>query len=794
MQNKVSSRQAASKFTQGLTSLDDLQNLLGELSAPVKIFRVFAIEKVIREGASKELLQALQNNRQTEEDPECLMLLDHAISSVEERLTGKKAEPEKAKARITPAEFAQMNSQQQLQAINKTPAATLRKDGGAQAIKTLWHSSISPVVQAEIVKKCSQFWPDELADMLENCLNSKSSVLQIASLETIISRFPDRLQKNFEKLVMSSDPIIRATAIRGLARRHPQSAAVFLAQSLRKGDYYTRLAALRAISVMPFNLNRSSLIELLGQEKDEKLLKILAAIIISNPDREIPFRICDLIEKAPPSRQEFLQELQKNCCTMIRMAELCPDFKQYLATLKRYPNRIKARHFVQSCINTYDSADEVTRRELIIMLREKMQIAEVAEAVAAQASTDRCELLRLAAQAPEKAPVIATAVDTTNDPDDLLKKLLRIRIAGDKSATETIETAFKIAKAGSSLLPAAFRAAVISQDPRWLERARQCLRNDNEDLVATALEYLAAFDSDSFMLQIRLFVNSPSLIIRTAMLRSLCRLSPENAQQLLSSMLGDKELRVREKAISSLVHFEFAGIRDLLASFLERENHVELINSCLSFYLTNPIMESTYDLEKLAVLKPTLQHLFHKTGESLKETLCEFGIASEEEISAYLQKRKAEDALSETSDEAEKLEKARLNDLARKMSWSSLSDTLKDFSEFYPLIKRVFLAVMLLAALFFFLTGSGEDTIPETIEGFTPIAAEVTDYRLTVQSFNQHDGSVTAISDDNQKILALPRPGKAFVAQPGDKITIRAMPFRVLPDKTLAVKTIEIKK
>jgi HEAT repeat protein len=775
--------------------LEDLQNLLSELSAPVKIFRVFAIEKAIREGNSQELLQTLKTRKQIEDDAECCMLLDHAISAVSERLPGVKSAPKKD-SRVTPAEFARMTPQEQLQAINKTPTSTLKKDGAVQTINILWQSTSSPVVQAEIIKRCTHFWPEQLADLLETCLSSDSTVLQIASLETVINRFPERLQKNFDKLVMSSDPIIRATAIRGLARRHPQSAAVFLAQSLRKGDYYTRLAALRAISVMPFNLNRSSLIELLSHENDEKLLKILSAIIISNPDREMPFRICDLIEKAPPERQKYLLELQKNCCAMIKMAELCPDYKQYMATVARYPKRLKARKFVQSCISTYENADTATRKELVNLLREKMQVQEVAEAVAAQTSTEKSELLHLAATKaePAKTPVLSSsASETVDDPEELMKTLLRIRIAGEKSSSGVIAKAFGVAKPGSALLPAAFRAAVINQDSGWLEKARKFLRNDNEDLVAAALEYLATFDSENFLLQIRLFINSPSLIIRTSLLRSLCRLNPESARQLLASMLSDKELRVREKAISSLVHFEFAEIRDLLTTFLERENNVELVSACLSFYLTNPVMESTCDLEKLANSRPTLHHLFAKTGEALKESLCEFGIASEEEIAAWLQKCREENARSQAS-EAENHEKARLNDLARKVTWNSLSDTFSGFSQYYPLLKGGFLAFMFLVALFFFLTGSAEDSVPETIEGFTPIAAEITDYNLTVQSFNPQEGSITAISDDRQKILALPRPGKAFVARPGDQIKIRAMPFRILPDKTLAVKTIEIKK
>ncbi len=774
--------------------MEDLNSLIAELSAPVKAFRVFAIEKAIRSGDSTDLLKALQSRRQFEDDDECMMLLNHAISSVEERQARKTTGKDNAKPKITPADFARMKADEQLEALRKTAVSTFKKDGGTKAIQILWQTSVKAVVKAEIVRKCSAFWPDELADLLETSLSDDSSVLQIASLEAIISRFPDRLQKNFDRLVMSPDPIIRATAIRGLARRHPQSAAVFLAESLKKGDYYTRLAALRAISVMPFNLNKSSLIELLGREKDERLLKIIAAIMLSNPDREVPFRICDIIEKAPPARQSFLQDLQKNCCAMIRMAEICPDHNQYLATLRKYPNRIKARHFVQSCINTYESGDQATRNELVILLREKMLIAEVSEAVKTMlSSSDGSELLRLASEKPKVSETTIERSRSGDEPADLLKKLLRIRTVGEEGSDKILESVFNSGKAGATIVPAAFRAAITCRNDRWCEKARQSLRSDNEDLVAASLEYLATFDSDSFMLQIRKFINSPSLIIRTALLRSLCRQSPESAYQLLSSMLADKDTRVREKAIGSLIHFEFSSIRDLLPPFLERENNMEMLNACLSFYLTNPVMESTFDLSRLSVTRPEMQSVFSKTCTALRETLVEFNIASEEEISSYMERQHQLAAESDKNKE-EGLEKARLANLASTVKWnrSNISASIRDLSEFYPLMKRLFLGAMLLLALFFFLSGSDDDTVPSAIEGYTPIASQVTQFQLRVQRLNSSDGSITAITADNKSIMALPRPGKAFVANPGDQIVIRALPFRTLPDQTLVVKTIEV--
>ncbi|HMM59968.1 MAG TPA: hypothetical protein PKC25_07545 [Candidatus Rifleibacterium sp.] len=141
--------------------MEDVNSLVSELAAPVKAFRVFALEKAIRSGESEELLKALSARLQFEDDDECLMLLRHAISSVEERLSRKKAPAKPASEKISPAAFAKMPPEQQLDALRKTPTAVLKKDGGVATIKFLWQAACKPVVKAEIIRRCSSFWPAE---------------------------------------------------------------------------------------------------------------------------------------------------------------------------------------------------------------------------------------------------------------------------------------------------------------------------------------------------------------------------------------------------------------------------------------------------------------------------------------------------------------------------------------------------------------------------------------------------------------------------------------------------------
>ncbi|EKD81508.1 MAG: hypothetical protein ACD_39C01776G0001, partial [uncultured bacterium] len=227
--------------------MEDLENLLSELRAPVKTFRIFAIEKVIKSGASSRLLEELLKCQASEADPECSMLLEHAVESVRQRL---RKDGGAAASRVTLADFARLSVSEQLEVVKKTGVAQLKRDASAENIKRLLGMSTHEVVKAEIVKKCGSFWPDDYVSYFEENLFSASSTLQLACLEAVILKAPDLFRRHFEKLVTSHDPLIRAISIRGLAKKYPRSAAAFLADSMRRGDYYSRLAALRAISVM----------------------------------------------------------------------------------------------------------------------------------------------------------------------------------------------------------------------------------------------------------------------------------------------------------------------------------------------------------------------------------------------------------------------------------------------------------------------------------------------------------------------------------------------------------------
>lgn len=772
--------------------MNEIDTIIQELSVPLKTFRIFAIEKAIRAGKSPELLTALKSCLGEETDSECKLLLEHAIASIEERLDSSKPDGQDNEKILQ--NFALLKPSQQLAFIKKVSRKYLCAENSESRISRILETASHPVVAAELIRKCQQSWPPGQLDYLEKNLFSSSSVLQLACVEAIIQTSPEILQKNFEKLVLAPDPLLRALAIRGLARSFPESAAEFLADCLRKGDYYGRLAALRVCSVMPFELIKNSLLELLLSEKDAKLLKICAAIVMSNPDKEIPYRLCEIIARGHSENSKFLQDLIKKCCEMIKLAELCDDFPRYIDSVQKYNSSVRARYLVLSFADAISQANDARKAELRKLFQEKAAAPEVIEAIEDLKKTRPAIIKTLAAESAAPSPEASASqkVETVSVPPEksLLQQLLQCQNGKIDQALEKIAQGF--AAQNSELVSAAFRAALAVNDRRWLPRVKAAIKNENEEVAAAAFDYLAQFDSENFLLILRGFVNSPSLLIRTTLLRNVCRLSSEVARELLTSMLNDSQPGTRERALGSVIHFEFASIREILTDYLGHESNEELIDSCLSFYLANPVLESVYDLKQLEQRKEFAQN-FAQARESLTRILDELKIANPEEVHQYLQDKEHKSA-DEALPQVDKKQKEKLNSIKSRVKWNK-QPVIEPEKISYGQLAKLLVPAIALVVFFFWLMGS--DSGPEINRksmNAVPIAGVVQDYILVVQKIDSLDGALIGLRSDKSFIRAIPRPGKMFLLEPGDRIRLKGLPFKIAPDGTTIVKTISIKK
>jgi hypothetical protein len=119
-----------------------------------------------------------------------------------------------------------------------------------------------------------------------------------------------------------------------------------------------------------------------------------------------------------------------------------------------------------------------------------------------------------------------------------------------------------------------------------------------------------------------------------------------------------------------------------------------------------------------------------------------------------------------------------------------VQEGLSELSPLYPVFKTLFLLAMLVLGILFFLAGDEEEVV--LTKAYQPVVAEVSDYQVIVQQVGLDEGAILAMDENRDKYILLPRPGKAFVVRPGDRLQVKALPFRCDQDGSLIVKTLEI--
>ncbi|MBR4330953.1 MAG: hypothetical protein IKP71_14020, partial [Candidatus Riflebacteria bacterium] len=136
------------------------QNILDNLRLPIKSFRIFALEEVIKSGGNSEILSVLEEIRATEDDPECSMLISHAINAVKSSLSSsKKAEPVVlGDTKEFLANWKEADENLRMHIISNLPAR-LPKD-----IRTLGPELVegsSSIVIARVIRAFGRNWPED---------------------------------------------------------------------------------------------------------------------------------------------------------------------------------------------------------------------------------------------------------------------------------------------------------------------------------------------------------------------------------------------------------------------------------------------------------------------------------------------------------------------------------------------------------------------------------------------------------------------------------------------------------
>lgn len=679
----------------------NLEELKNELKIPIKSFRLFAIENILKEKAAPELLTLVEDCLKTEQDSECLLLLQHAASNLRTALIGR---PEKNLA-LNEFEglFGGADSEKQLELLAKIRVSSLKQSNSETLVPQLLKSAADEVVTAEIIKKFRRFWPDKLRKFLEDNAFAKSRCLQIAAIETLMKIYPETLKSQLHKLVYINDPVIRSLAIWNMSRFFPELAADFIADCLEKGDYYNKVTALKICSTLDFSLIKNSLLTLVLTESDPRLFNAACLIILNNPDKEIPFRLMDMISKSQPEKARFLNDFLPKYCENIKVAGICEDFAAFTKTLSDYAAALKARILVHRAVQQINSGSETEKNaaeaEIKAAIAKNQQIAEAAREYYANSkdSDGRTLLGKLVANAGQLPDEEEAAASLENEAA-LLKEFARARFhPGPETAAKAKEILGR-QQTAPSLRLAAFKAATHLGIEGLLNLAHDFIASENEFEVSAGLEYLEKFDKDEFHRATQKLIHTESIFVRNALINSTSRSNPEYARFLIRALLKSRDAGKRMNALESTVQLDFSYIFPDLVNFLEAEDNKDLILACLSIFQANPRIDAIYHLQQIRTRRSSFQEMFEQAEKDLENILYKAGIANRKEISDFLEKKnKEEEARHKARYQAKDLVRARNN-----IAWTNTSTGLALISA-YSLHLSVFIVIMALAGFGMFM-------------------------------------------------------------------------------------------
>ncbi len=249
--------------------IPNLTELKSELTAPVKSIRIFAISRAIELKASQELLDCLCDCLKQETDPECQMLLQHAVNNARQNMA---VQSEKSETTLEEIErlFPVSDPEKQLDLLTSIKTSKIKNMDPVSLVPKLLQAVGCPVVASAVVRKFTRYWPENSLEFLVTNVFSTTKCLQIACIETLMKAFPDRLKSQLHKIIHVNDPVIRSLAILTMSSFFPELAADFIVDSLEKGDYYSKATALQVCSTMNFSLIKQSILNLIQTDSDQE--------------------------------------------------------------------------------------------------------------------------------------------------------------------------------------------------------------------------------------------------------------------------------------------------------------------------------------------------------------------------------------------------------------------------------------------------------------------------------------------------------------------------------------------
>ncbi|MBF0408540.1 MAG: HEAT repeat domain-containing protein [Candidatus Riflebacteria bacterium] len=600
---------------------EKLKEFQRDLMAPVRSFRLFAIETAIRDGSGRELLALLEKTFEAEQDEECQILLKHAITVVQKRL-----EPAREESITLPVvdfikQWSGSNSETRMFMLENLSQQTIV--ALASHAPEILSEESHPVVAASLIRKFGTMWPTERLKSLEARLNAPSLSLRLAALEALTQSAPKLLVANLPRLLSTEDPRMRAMAIRGLARLSPEEALLQLEQMLLRGDSGQRQAAIQCAFYLPFEEVKPVLLAYIGMETDPDLLDRVGQILAANPDTQTPFQLYQTMDKASPEKKEILKNILDLTLKMLKDSQfLGNDFAAYQDQLHNWGNQQAALRIVQECLDRLGDGDETTiDPSLEPFVLEQMSYPLVREVFNEALEWPLGKSVRAMIRHWLEQPSSVSSIPVTQPaesfekmaPDECIRFLARFEQADLIQRPSFLSDLWKNRYISNDLRATLLRTAARLMVSLPLNDVESITNRDDINLVAAALEYLGAIEPSRVFPRLENFLQSPQIRLKVAALRILKRLDITRAIASLKALLESPNPEKNRTALACLIYFDFAMIRSMVADFISSGPSERLFESAICLFDANP------DPDNLHVLFSIEQSLDKKRQDEIRE-------------------------------------------------------------------------------------------------------------------------------------------------------------------------------
>lgn len=809
-----------------MTAQNQQQNLINDLKAPIKSFRIFALEEVIRSGASSDMLVALNEAGKFEDDAECQMLINHAIAAVTARMGGSTKESGQLKIKEAEEFMAIWKTAEENDRMRILSDLPARLPKGLQPLgPVLMESENSSVISAKIIRVFCRTWPEEMFDRIVSSLNSQSLSLKLAALRTIVHMNPELLLNDLPVLLKSKDPQIKALAIRGLVKIDREEALKHLQGLLLSAESSDRLAAIQNCPFFPFEMVKPVLLKYFAAENNPDLLIRAGWILEMNPDVQVPFKLFEIAERSPAKKSQLVKAILNDAVKLLEKSGILGDqFAAFTAKLQAWVNKKNALRFTKQVAARLNN--EIIEPELDQTIRNGLKQKILQEAFQEALSWPVSETVKSRLQAYLKSCAPTLGLQKPEDigrvaesPVKIEQKSIEVAeikkqglleqtqdflfefFAGldlDSASKNLDEIKAVIGGKGTS---SALKIAAFHAFTRLKARGLEALAIDNfkssDTGIATAtVEYLGEVDPESIFPFIGQCLKIPDVRMKSAALGILKNFDFNQAVSSLNAMLRSRDPEQQRMALECMDQFDFTLIRDQLTDFLCQCSNESLVETGLCHFAANPSPENAYSLYKIE--KAHSGHVAAQIAkmrekcqqeDALEGRAEDSGAQPEEDLrTRYLEEQEKkknkkpayayqEDALSERVTSAQQL--AEIIEFLRQ--WANSRGPQLGVG-----------IIILLAVVFyvFFMPGEADKTLSNL--GGAVVSQQIS-VEGTVLEIDQL-GAVILSSRASDKFILTPQNDGFRLPKPGAKLRISALPYRKTADNMYLVRLISLRE